>query len=77
MLYGHCPWAGWAPTSTAMVQIGQATMNVFSWLDAGTAVSSLAPTAGNERLAAFRAQRIGTLSPSSGMPPLEPPLPGD
>ena len=77
MLYGRCPWAGWAPTSTAMVQIGQATMNVFSWLDAGTAVSSLAPTAGNERLAAFRAQRIGTLSPSSGMPPLEPPLPGD
>jgi hypothetical protein len=74
MLYGHCPWSGWVPTSAAQVQMGQATMNVFSWLDSGTA-AALSGSDGS-RLAAFRSQRIGTLRPLSGMPPLEPPVEG-
>jgi hypothetical protein len=76
MLYGYCPWAGWSPTSTAQVQIGQATMNVFSWLDHGTAGPALRGAEQNDRLAEFKHQQIGTLNPLSGMPPLEPPYEG-
>jgi hypothetical protein len=73
MLYGHCPWASWTPTTAAQVQIGQATMNAFSWLDAGTALSFLGLVGARAPLAVFRSQRIGQLRPLSGMPPLEPP----
>jgi hypothetical protein len=76
MLYGHCPWATWAPTTTAQVQIGQPTMNAFSWLDAGRALSALGADARGP-LAVFRSQRIGELRPLSGMPALEPPLDQD
>src|SRR4051812_6941187 len=77
MLYGHCPWATWAATTTAQVQIGQATMNAFSWLDAGTALSALGRAGARAPLAVFRSQRIGELRPLSGMPTLEPPLDQD
>lgn len=50
-------------------------MNVFSWLDSGTAVSDRSRS-GDDPLAVFRRQRIGTLMPLSGMPPLEPPVEG-
>ena len=74
MLHGSCPWAGWQPTTRAQQQIGQATMNVFSWLDSGTGIQ--ARTTGEEGLAEFREQREGVLRPLSGMPPLEPPYEG-
>jgi len=76
MLYGHCPWPDWNPTSTAPVQIGQATMNVFSWLDSGTAVADRRRSDPGDPLAVFERQRIGTLMPLSGLPPLEPPVEG-
>jgi hypothetical protein len=76
MLYGHCPWSDWNPTSTAPVQIGQATMNVFSWLDSGTAVADPRRSDPGDPLAVFERQRIGTLMPLSGLPPLEPPIEG-
>ena len=76
MLNGYCPYSGWTPTPTAQVQIGQATMNIFSWIDSGIAVSELSARATNQRLAVFKSQRIGTLRPLSGMPPLEPPFEG-
>ena len=76
MLYGHCPWPEWAPTATAQQQIGQATMNVFSWLDDGSQLQSLAEPEDGSSLNDFREQRIGTLRPTSGMPPLQPP-PGE
>ena len=74
MLYGHCPYSGWTATSTAQIQIGQATMNVFSWLDSGTAFSAQSLSRSSDPLAVFKRQRIGTLMPLSGMPPLEPPI---
>jgi hypothetical protein len=76
MLYGHCPWPEWAPTAAAQQQIGQATMNVFSWLDNGAQVQSLAEPEDGSSLTDFEEQRIGTLRPTSGMPPLQPP-PGE
>jgi hypothetical protein len=73
MLYGHCPWAGWSPTEMAQVQVGQATMNAFSWLDAGSALSALGVDTARTPLSVFRPQRVGWLQPLSGLPPLEPP----
>jgi hypothetical protein len=72
MLYGFCPWPGWTPTSTAQTQLGQATMNVFTWLDAGTVTSPLTESAKTARLSRFQSQTEGVLKPISGMPPLEP-----
>ena len=51
-------------------------MNVFSWIDSGTAVSDRSGRAADQRLAVFKSQRIGTLRPLSGMPPLESPFEG-
>jgi N,N-dimethylformamidase beta subunit-like protein len=76
MLYGQCPWSEWSPTPTAPIQVGQATMNVFSWLDSGTAVADRRRSGPEDPLAVFERQRIGTLMPSSGLPPLEPPVEG-
>jgi hypothetical protein len=74
MLHGSCPWT-WQPTTRAQQQIGQATMNVFSWLDSGAGIQAQDAT-GRKRLAEFREQREGVLRPLSGMPPLEPPHEG-
>jgi len=69
MLNGACPY-GWVPTSSAQTQIGQATMNVFSWIgeadDANRSATSFK----------YRRQVVGVLDPLSGMPPLEPPVEG-
>jgi hypothetical protein len=73
MLYGHCPWTDWTVTPAAQVQVGQATMNAFSWLDSGTAVADRRRSSPEDPLAVFERQRIGVLMPSSGLPPLEPP----
>ena len=74
MLHGYCPWTGWTPTTTAQLQVGQATMNIFSWLDSGTVEAPQSLTAERSGLRSFKAQRQGELRPLSGMPRLEPPF---
>jgi hypothetical protein len=69
MLNGACPY-GWVPSSTAQTQIGQATMNAFSWIGAAQ-TAARSPTAFT-----YRPQVTGVLRPTSGMPPLEPPVEG-
>jgi hypothetical protein len=69
MLNGACPY-GWVPSSAAQTQLGQATMNAFSWIGEAQAADS-SPTSFR-----FKPQVIGVLRPTSGMPPLEPPVEG-
>jgi hypothetical protein len=67
MLNGACPY-GWVPTSAAQTQLGQATMNAFSWI--GEAQDTNRSTASFT----YKPQVVGVLDPLSGMPPLEPPV---
>jgi hypothetical protein len=69
MLNGACPY-GWVPTSTAQTQLGQATMNAFSWIGEADAADRSATSF------KYKPQVVGVLDPLSGMPALEPPVEG-
>jgi hypothetical protein len=71
MLAGACPY-GWTPTATAVTQMGQATRNIFTWIDT-PATSTATVLRSTDKLPGYTPQVVGKVAPTSGMPSLDEP----
>jgi hypothetical protein len=67
-LIASCPW-GYSVSPEMAIAVGQATLNATSWLDTG---ASPAAQVTETRLERYRGQRVGWVSPTTGMPHLDP-----